>query len=594
MRKTNRSSWKGCGLAPGILAFFLILAACSPESSEIPKAAIRLSGNAVFPITPDSCLADPLKAPDASFTSFTITVAPARALKPGGGIRMEPGFLFQGRPLTGDDVRYTFTGIQMDDAEAPNFLIIDAGGVHFRSRPVPDRQEGTAFEAIFPQGLPAGKEVKFRFGETSGGSPGLAVPVWPMKSRLLTFIDCEGDGDFFLADGDHPEVEAFAAGVDRFSVTAPSVTFEPMIRMRIVPMRGEPGPQQSALPVCDYEGEVRVFLDAEGTDPAGTGLFDRGDRFLDLSVELPEPGCYWLMVRGKGDGLSGESNPVYFIDSGRDTGKEKAVAAREPDPTDYFIDRSNGIRIFWGSLQNHTAVGGHAASTPDQAYRCAKQEGALDFCAVTDHSSNGSFHWETLRGFSDAYDEPARFTAFAGYEWTSSPFGHRHVVLKEGKDSQACSELPTDDPAEIYAPDLATFARYAGRDPNALVIMHHTKRRLDPSVDRFMFGDSTALPRQLLFEIFSYQGDGEGAPDDQPIQGREDRTYPKGSGFRDALQAGYRFGVTGDSDAHFGRPGVAMALLISAGLAAIGGITLRPGRKPPALMRYCCAILLAV
>ncbi len=52
--------------------------------------------------------------------------------------------------------------------------------------------------------------------------------------------------------------------------------------------------------------------------------------------------------------------------------------------------------------------------------------------------------WERMTSFAEEYNQPGVFTAFIGYEWTSSPGGnnlHRNVVFR-GDKSRADRVLP--------------------------------------------------------------------------------------------------------------------------------------------------------
>ncbi|MFH2001924.1 MAG: DUF3604 domain-containing protein, partial [Planctomycetota bacterium] len=554
--KTIRLSRWFAGILAGILALWLFM----PDGNKLRIAAeIEYSGPVIVAATPDTTCADPLEAEKTNFVSFSISVRPADDIAPGGRIRIEQGHIFDLRPLIGSDVRYTFPDPELTRTDAPNYCSVTAGTTPLETRAVPVGLGRSSLEAEFPKGLPEGRTATFCYGDTALGSPGLAVPAWPAKIRFITFIDPAGDGNYMLAEGPHPEIEVRAVDADRFEVTGPSVTHEASIRLKIVPVRGEPGLHSSSLPVRNFEGPFRIFLEEDEKECLAASDFLCDDPYKEVKIVLPSPGLYRLQAKSGDNKISGVSHPILYmgdraacpLGSGHVEWEEgwKMINA-------FFA----GSHLFWGSLQSHTAVGGHAASTPDEAFRFARDEAALDFCALTDHSSNPSFHWDELRGLPDAYNEPGRFCAFAGYEWTSARYGHRHIILKDGRNSVACSEEPVDDLCEQYAPDLDALAAQAGSDPNVLLIMHHTRRILDPAVKGYVFGNPEKLPRQRLFELFSWQGSSEGADDDLPINGREDRTYSRGSGFRDALDQGYIFGVTSDSDSHLGRPGLPVGI----------------------------------
>ena len=57
---------------------------------------------------------------------------------------------------------------------------------------------------------------------------------------------------------------------------------------------------------------------------------------------------------------------------------------------------------------------------------------------------------------AEKYNEPGRFTAFIGYEWTSMPDGnnlHRNVIFRDGKDK---------------ADQIIPFSQYDSVDPEDL------------------------------------------------------------------------------------------------------------------------------
>jgi hypothetical protein len=66
--------------------------------------------------------------------------------------------------------------------------------------------------------------------------------------------------------------------------------------------------------------------------------------------------------------------------------------------------------------------------------------------------------WEYMGEVADQHNEPGRFTAFIGYEWTSTPDGnnlHRVVMFKDGADKTSrvvpFSSFDSADPEELWA-----------------------------------------------------------------------------------------------------------------------------------------------
>lgn len=62
--------------------------------------------------------------------------------------------------------------------------------------------------------------------------------------------------------------------------------------------------------------------------------------------------------------------------------------------------------------------------------------------------------WESYVEFSEKYNEPGKFTAFVGYEWTSLPGGanmHRNVIFRDGKvPSVPFTAMDSDKPEDLW------------------------------------------------------------------------------------------------------------------------------------------------
>jgi hypothetical protein len=201
--------------------------------------------------------------------------------------------------------------------------------------------------------------------------------------------------------------------------------------------------------------------------------------------------------------------------------------------------------------------------------------------------------WEKIIEAAETYNEPGRFTAFIGFEWTSVPKGfnlHRNVILRDNGD-RAGQVVPmvtmppvgSTDPLDLYE-WLATYEdRTGGR---ALAIAHNgnlSNGWMFP-VDRTYHGgrvdkEYVALRAKWepLYEATQIKGDGEThpvlSPDDEFADygtwdvGNLDLTELKsddmlsGEYAREALKQGlalekklgtnpYKFGMVGATDAH--------------------------------------------
>ena len=62
--------------------------------------------------------------------------------------------------------------------------------------------------------------------------------------------------------------------------------------------------------------------------------------------------------------------------------------------------------------------------------------------------------WDDYAATADAYDDPGTFTAFIGYEWTSTEGGnnlHRNVIYRDNAiRSRHCRYAPTPEHAHLF------------------------------------------------------------------------------------------------------------------------------------------------
>ena len=197
--------------------------------------------------------------------------------------------------------------------------------------------------------------------------------------------------------------------------------------------------------------------------------------------------------------------------------------------------------------------------------------------------------WQRFVEVADTYNEPGRFTAMTGFEWTSSPKGdnlHRVVLFADGADKTSqivpFSMFDSEDPEDLWKFLAAYEAKTGGR---AIAPAHNGNLS-----NGLMFLDKTFKGAPLtpayaearmrfepLYEVTQMKGDGEAhpylSPDDEfadyenwdvsNISGSAPKKpsmlkYEYGrSALKLGLQLGkelgvnpFKFGLFGASDAH--------------------------------------------
>ena len=193
-------------------------------------------------------------------------------------------------------------------------------------------------------------------------------------------------------------------------------------------------------------------------------------------------------------------------------------------------------RVLFGDLHQHTAHSDGCGSAED-LWIAARDRRGLDFAAVTDHDrfcrrSLGPATWRYLCDVADDFDEPGRFAALRGYEFTGARHpgpGHKCVYFGD----RAPERVPDKEVAAIFA---------AARDCGGIAIPHHVGwtggdfAHHDPSI-------------QPVWEVCSVHGCYERAGGCAGRPPRADAVLP-GQFVRDALEAGLRFGFIASTDHH--------------------------------------------
>lgn len=204
-----------------------------------------------------------------------------------------------------------------------------------------------------------------------------------------------------------------------------------------------------------------------------------------------------------------------------------------------------------------------------------------------------AFTWEKIVNAAETHNDPGRFTAFIGFEWTSVPQGinlHRNVMLRDG-DVRALQMVPpvtqqpmgSTDPKELYT-WLETYQEKTGG--RAVAFSHNgnlSNGWMFPTKDTYHGGvvDQEYVERRAkwepIYEVTQIKGDGEAHPVLSPEDAFSDyETWDignldltqlktdemlKGEYAREALKQGlaledkfgtnpYKFGMGGGTDSH--------------------------------------------
>jgi hypothetical protein len=203
--------------------------------------------------------------------------------------------------------------------------------------------------------------------------------------------------------------------------------------------------------------------------------------------------------------------------------------------------------------------------------------------------------WEEVIKAAEDANEPGRFTAFIGYEWTSNTGGnnlHRNILFRDNASKASMVEpyttqkpLGSDNPRDLWKWMAAYEEKTGGQ---VLAIAHNgnlSNGRMFPIIESFTGKPidreyaGTRAQRERIYEVTQIKGDGEAHPFLSPNdefanyerwdKGNLDLTVKKKPEMlefeyaRSALRNGlkleqelgvnpYKFGMIGSTDAHTG------------------------------------------
>jgi len=240
------------------------------------------------------------------------------------------------------------------------------------------------------------------------------------------------------------------------------------------------------------------------------------------------PGIHFMRVIDRKSGVEGISNPI-------------RVTENAPD-----------YRIFWGDPHWQTFFS-DGIRCPEELYAFARDEGFLDFGAISDHmEAVTDRQWDYFQAVTNDFNEPGRFVTLIGQEWTNhdprvgAP-GHRNVYYR----GNGGPVLRSTD-ADCHTLETLWRKLDAMTDQEVLAIPHHPANKI-MGVD---WAQGWNPRYEKAVEIHSVWGSSECHHDDgniMPIQHCDGEV--RGRHVIDALRRGYKLGFVGGGDIHDGRPG---------------------------------------
>jgi hypothetical protein len=296
----------------------------------------------------------------------------------------------------------------------------------------------------------------------------------------------------------------------------------------------------------------------------------RGEEIMSTHgerVKLSRP-LDWLVVSDHSDAM----------------GAMKEIVAGNPDLMRDPVLRDWNKRLHQGG---DTALG----ATMEVIETFAGISGGSIPKAITDPDFVGSV-WEEYLNTADRFNEPGRFTAIIGYEWTSTEGGnnlHRNVLYRNGK-AEARQMLPFTAADSFNPEDLWKWMqRYEDKTGGRVLALAHNGNvsnglmfpEINPETGEPLTKEYARMRAKWepIYEVTQIKGDGESHPFLSPNDefAGHDVLWDKGNlgpvkkenhmlqyeYARSALQLGlslekklgtnpYKFGMVGSTDSHTG------------------------------------------
>ena len=441
--------------------------------------------------------------------SFEYT-APPTGLHGGAYIALLIPSLDWGMPQTQDPWKPCFVKVRRSDGRQVNVLAVPGGFTI-----TPSRTQTIILAKI--RGAPLKPEGKVRFN-----LKGFQAQKIAGASPFEILVDSGGAGHFAAAPG-KTAVKVLAAKAVYTRVRIPyRCKSGEMVKGMIVPLDRFGNlagifPQTYKIEAEGNANLAKQFVRADSKGMASFQLTAKQSGFAHVEV-----GSDWK--------IGGRSNPM-MVD--------------EDEPK---------WNIYVGDTHSHTSHSdAFIVCNQDSAYDYARHVSMLDFAAVTDHAEAiwgdppSRWKWEKLTQAVKRANEPGRFAALAGFEWTSTfvndqlyPVGPGHLtVLRPGNEAYPirADAFPGADAKEL----IESMDQYGGQ-----MYFHH------PAADwGYADFDDPLVERTSVVEIFSTYGCSLNPECKPPIN----KPLKVGHTAESALARGHVLGFVASTDNHLGHPG---------------------------------------
>ena len=433
-----------------------------------------------------------------SWGSFTLVYTAGKfGIDDQGGIKIGLRGHFDGAPL------------QLDDPKAPGYISVEtSNGAPVEATFEARRNIRPWNKSLFIRCLRFLKEgdtITIKLGDTSGGSLGFMHQTFcESEFTFQVLVDAFATHDFTpLLDGAHPHIAIVPGKPCNWKGLIPTLRRPKdlfRLSLKAEDQWGNPSNQVAQKILLSCDGPIN------GLPPEAQ--FTIGEFALEIDgLSIDTPGSYVITVRDE--------------------------VGSELCQTNVLVIRNTPVRHYWSDMhgQSKETIGINSAR---EYFDFARNKGFVDICGHqgNDFQITNEF-WQELNALTAEFDEPGRFLAIPGYEWSGNTgLGGDHNVWyrNEGRPIYRSSRALVDDRRDMET-DAHSSQDLIDRlqDEDALVVAHVGGRYADVKYAH----DGELEPS---VEIHSAWGTFEWI-------------------LWDALESNYKVGIVASSDGHKGRPG---------------------------------------